>query len=78
MVHKSKDSEIFGENIRFLRKAHGLTQKQMAQIMGISLYCLQKTEQGFFPNSLYMDALLRTARHFHLHPALLFTPQNIH
>ena len=78
MVHRSKDSEIFGENIRLLRKAHGLSQKQMAKIMGITLYCFRKTEQGFFPNSLTMDAALRVARHFHMPPALLFTPQNIH
>ena len=75
MAHSKTDCEILGENIRILRKVHRLSQRQMAAIAGISVYCLRKTEQGILPNSLCADALIRISRHFHLRPATLFASQ---
>ena len=69
------DQEIFGENLRLLRKVHRLSQKSMARIMGTSVYCVRKTEQGTFPRSLGISAILRLSRQFHLRPAKLFAPQ---
>lgn len=73
--HSKTDCKILGENIRLLRKAHRLSQKQMAAIAGISIYSLRKTEQGILPFSLCADTLIRISRHFHLRPATLFAPQ---
>ena len=75
MAHSKTDYEILAENIRILRKVHRLSQKQMAAIAEISVYCLRKTEQGTLPYSLCVDALIRISRHFHLRPATLFAPQ---
>jgi len=75
MDHKSTDSEIFGNNIRMLRKVHRLSQKRMAEIMEIPLSCLQKAEQGIMTDTLLADSIIRAARHFHLRPAQLFAPR---
>lgn len=69
------DLQIFCDNILFLRKVHRLSQRQLAKIMGISVYCLRKLEQGMMPGSFGSDAILLAARHFHLRPARLFTPR---
>lgn len=74
MNQNKSDQKIFGENIRLLRKVHRLSQKQMASIANISVYCLQKAEQGVFTNSLGSDAIINLSRHFHLHPSMLFAP----
>lgn len=76
MRYSKSDLEIFGENIRLLRKVRRLSQKEMAKIAGISLYCLRKSEQGIFTDTLGTDSIIRISRHFHLRPATLFTPQS--
>lgn len=76
MESKNRDAEIFGENLYFLRKVHRLSQREMAKIAGISLYCLRKAEQGIFTDTLGTDSIIRISRHFHLRPATLFTPQS--
>lgn len=68
------DRKIFGENLRFLRKKNHLTQKQMASLLHVSTYCIQKAEHGIFVNSLYIDTLLDISRQFHIRITLLFKP----
>lgn len=69
------DIRIFGENLRFLRKKNRLTQKQLAKLLNVSTYCIQKAEQGIFVDSLYIDTLWDICRQFHLPITTLFTPQ---
>ena len=38
--------QIFCKNIRYLRVSRGLTQKQMAQVIGISVGTLRRIERG--------------------------------
>lgn len=75
MEQKNNEQKNFGENIRLLRKAHRLSQKEMAKIMGTSVYCVRKAEQGIFVRSFYADAFVDLSRHFHLRPSVFFTPQ---
>lgn len=77
MEQHDNEQKNFGENVYLLRKAHRLSQKEMAQIMGVSLYCQRKAEQGIFTNSLYMDALEKLCRYFSLRPADLFMPKEM-
>ena len=71
------EKEIFGKNLIKLRKIHGLTQKQMAQIMGCSLYCLHKAERGVFAQTLYIDNIENLCRNFQISPSDLFSAKDI-
>lgn len=74
MKDNSEDAKSFGDNLRLLRKVHRLSQKDMAKIMGVSIYCVRKAEQGVFPPSLHADALLALSHYFHLRPSTFFAP----
>ena len=39
-------NENFRQNVIYLRKTHGLTQRQMAQILGIGIGTLGRLEAG--------------------------------
>lgn len=68
------DQKNFGNNIRLLRKVHRLSQKEMACIMGVSVYCVRKAEQGIFTASLHIEALVNLSRHFRLPPSIFLAP----
>ena len=74
MEHSNDEKRIFGDNIRLLRKVRRLSQKELAQIMGVSIYCVRKAEQAIITNSLCVDALINLSRHFHLRPSTPFSP----
>ena len=63
-------------NIRFLRKKHGLTQAEMAEIMHISVYALHRMEKNILSDAVGADALISTARYFRLRVSDLFYPLN--
>ena len=73
-MKRNNDRENFGNNLIKLRKTHKLTQKQMAQIMDCSVYCLRKAEQGIFVRTLYVDSVENLCRYFHISPCALFSP----
>ncbi len=60
-----------GENIRNLRQAAGLTQAQMAEILGVTFQQLQKYESG--GNRMPLDRLCAAAAHLGV-PAAEFMP----
>ncbi len=68
------DIENFCENVRRLRREEGLTQKQMAQVMGIGIYSLRKLEAGCLPPMMGMDAIFRLHSRFGIPLRLLFEP----
>ena len=72
-----EDRDNFRKNLIILQKMYNLTQKQMAQIMGCSLYCLRKAEQGIFVQTLYIDHIEKLCRHFQIHASALFAPPQI-
>ena len=58
-----------------MRKVHRLSQKEMAKIMGVSVYCVRKAEQGIFTKSLPTEALVNLSGYFHLRPSMFFAPR---
>ena len=55
----------FRTNICYLRRRDGLSQKEMAQILGISIGTYRKIEQNEPSVRLYDKMIVRMARHFH-------------
>ena len=47
----------FLHNVIWLRKHYGLTKKAMAEKLGISLWMLNKIENGELPPGLQIDVL---------------------
>jgi len=65
---------IFCRNIAFLRKKHSLTQKQMAQIMGTSVYSVRLLEQGIMPKQLPYTVFYPLCDYFNLSADAFFVP----
>ena len=57
--------DIFCSNVRYLRASNGLTQKEMAKIMGISVGSLRKIERGILPG-ISWQVILRLNEYFML------------
>lgn len=73
-MEQSRERENFCRNIAYLRRINGLTQKQMAQIMGIGVAGIAKLEKGILPPRLSCDILYKISDHFSIPIYLLFSP----
>ena len=60
-------------NLNHLRRLHNLTQKQMAQILGISITTWRKMEQGIMPPRLSSLVVYRAADAFGIPAIKLFS-----
>ena len=60
----SEENRNFLSNLKYLRRQHNLTQKQMAQILGISITTWRKMEQGIMPPRLSSLVVYRAADAF--------------
>ena len=60
-------------NLNHLRRQHNLTQKQMAQILGISITTWRKMEQGIMPPRLSSLVVYRAADAFGIPTSTLFS-----
>ncbi len=56
------EARIVGENLRSLREQAGLTQKQIARILGVTFQQIQKYERG--ENRLPVEKLHALKNHF--------------
>lgn len=56
--------EILSKNVKYLRKSRGITQKEMAKILGIGVGSLSKLEKGKLPPRLCVDVLFIMERAF--------------
>ena len=54
----------FIHNVIWLRKYYGLSKKKMAEILKISLWMLNKIENGELPPTLEIDVLFRIRKAF--------------
>ncbi len=70
------ENELFVmcENIKRIRTAHGLSEKDMAEVLGISVYVLTKLEAGDISLRLKADAIIRLCRRFGIEPKDVFVP----
>ena len=53
-------------NLLTLRKRHGLSQRAMAQLLGISLYSIRVMEKGERLPNVYIDFLFKLVKAFHV------------
>ena len=74
MDNGKTEAEIFAEDLRFLRVVYRLSQKELAKIMDVSVYCVRKAEKGIFANSLHINALANLSNFFQLPCSLFLTP----
>ncbi len=59
-------------NIVWLRKHYNLSKNKMAKILGISVYSLNKIENGVFPPKLTVKIFENLQTHFNIHPKNIF------
>ena len=64
-----REWEIFVHNVKWLRKHYGLSRKQMAERLNISVWMLTKIERGQLPPSLIIDIFFVIQDQFGVHPA---------
>ena len=63
--------ENFTHNVTWLRKSHGLSRKEMAKLLGIGLWSLNRMERGEMPPNLGVGVLELIYRHFEIFPSAL-------
>ena len=76
---KAKNSEpiqeemaVFCRNVKMLRAGHGLSKKEMAEILGIGTASLTKLEQGIIPDRVSVSIVIKLSRYFGIKPCKLF------
>ena len=74
MIRKNINNEIknFINNIAYLRKKNGLSKKEMATILNISIYALNKIERGELPPKLSIEIIFNLQKHFKILPEKQF------
>lgn len=65
-----------GEIIKFLRNRKGLTQNQLAEILGVKLSSIQKYESNSV-NNLKMDVIRKLVKYFRFPPWAFIFPEHI-
>ena len=63
---------IFCENVKQLRKLHGLSKSKMAKLLGISTAGLSAIENGIIPPRMSCAVILRASDAFGIAPKELF------
>jgi len=63
-------------NITLLRKQNRLSQKEMAQLLGISIATIIKLESGILPPRFSTETILCISDCFGLSPSELFRPES--
>lgn len=69
-----ENSTLFSQKIKLIRAEHRLTQREMAQKLGISVNTLSKIEKGILPPRLSCSVIFRIQQQFGISPKDLFTP----
>ena len=65
--------DCFCHNVHFLRQQHHLSQKQMAERLGISVYAIRKLERGSVSESITIDTVYAIYKQFGIKPADQFS-----
>ncbi len=66
MLRKNINDEInnFIKNVAYLRKKSGLSKKEMANVLNISIYTLNKIERGELPQKISVEIVFNLQKHF--------------
>ena len=70
---EDRDVQIFCENFRYLRRSRGLTQKQMAQRLQISVGYVRRIEKGEHPPRMTVEVIFQIFRVFGITPGRQFS-----
>ena len=66
-----RELEYFCENILYLRRKYGYTQKEMAVILEINLNSLRKVERGMIPRCITAKTLYNLCNYFQISADLI-------
>ena len=64
--------QSLARQLRFLRKKHGLSQRELADILRIGLTSLRLLERGILPARLSCEVLFDLSDHFRIPMSRLF------
>lgn len=73
MKTSNDELQILCSNVMELRKKHGLSQRAMAKVMGISPQTLAVIEKGMIPPHLGVKAVFQLAAYFKIPVFRLFS-----
>lgn len=62
-------SQYLAKQLKLLRKEQGLTQKQLAKLLNVSLYSIKKLEKGEIPKKLSVNILMDIHYNFGITPS---------
>lgn len=65
-MERDKQLAIFCKNLRYLRQKHGLSKRNMANILGIGVNTLTSLEQGIASPRLGSSVLYNAGVYFHI------------
>ncbi len=65
---------IFCANVRYLRDQHGLSKRDMADILRVGVKTITSLEHNTVPPRLSSAVLFRISQHFHVRICELFRP----
>lgn len=69
-----QETAILCKNIKTLRLANGVSQKEMSKICGCAISTLRKLENGELPQKLKVDIIFKLSQYFNIKPKELFLP----
>ena len=70
-----QETQIFCENIKNLREAHHLSEKEMAKILHIGVASLTKMENGILPPRASYLIVIYICESFHVAPSQIFSEE---
>lgn len=65
---QKREIDTFLKNVTWLRKCFYLSKKEMAELLGISVWSLNKIERGELPPKLNSITFFRIYEQFGIHP----------
>lgn len=63
-MENRNELQIFMKNVKCLRRYYGLSKKEMADIMNVSVYTINKIEKEEFPPKLSVTAIFDLQNYF--------------
>lgn len=77
-ITPKEEIKNFMNNIVWLREKHGLSNDEMAKILGISSDSLNKIENGELPPLISVDVIFNIQKHFGILPKNQFVKLSEH
>lgn len=73
-MNKESEIKVFTDNLRYLRKKHGFTQRQAAALLGVGVHSISLLEKGVLPPRLGVLFVEKAAKLYHVRISALFYP----